>query len=76
MNATSMNSPMKSLISKAAILATGAIVLAGFATITQNAERRAEHALDAAVAAPGKLYAAPTPTVQFATVVVTGKRLS
>lgn len=70
MNATSI----KSLMNKAAMLAAGAIVLAGFATITQNAEHRAERALDAAVAAPGKFYAAPTSTVQFATVVITGKR--
>ena len=72
MNATSI----KSLMNKAAIFATGAILLAGFATITQQAERRAERALDAAVAAPGKIYTAPMPTVQFATVVITGKRPS
>lgn len=68
---------LKSLTTKAAIVAAGIALLAGFSTLTQRAERTAERALETVVTTPGKLYAAPAaPTVQLGTVIISGKRSS
>lgn len=68
---------IRSLTTKAALVAVTVAMLMGFASLTQRAERSAERALETVVATQGKLYAAPaSPTVQLATVVITGKRPS
>ena len=67
---------IKTAATKATAIAAAAFVLVGFALVTQTAEQRTVKALDAAVAAPGKLYAEPVQPVQMSTVVVTLKRAS
>ena len=71
------NVSIKSAASKAMILGAAVVALVGFSAVTQRAEHSAVHALDAAVAAPGKLYLQQAPaTAQLATVVITTKRPS
>ena len=67
---------IKTAAAKVTAIAAAAFLLAGFAFVTQTAEQQTIKALDAAVAAPGRLYAEPVQPVQMSTVVVTVKRAS